>query len=191
MVPYAPPPVFHQLHAEYPEIPTVPTGIQELLANLARVDFRRISEKLTALLARLDESLAALNITQINDGILRLLGSAHQVLGSPDLTNSITELRLTLSEARTLVHDTDGHLAALSDRATNTLAEADRSLRQLRRSLETLTGMIQPESPFRNDATLALDQVANAARALADLAEFLQRNPNALLTGRKPPSDSP
>jgi len=191
MVPNAPPPVFHQIRAQYPEIPTVPTGIQELLANLARVDFRGISEKLNALLARLDESLAALDIARINDGVLRLLGSANQVLASPDLTNSLAELRLTLSEARTLVRDTDGHLALLSDRATNTLSEADRALRQLRRSLETLTGMIQPESSLRSDATMALDQVANAARALADLAEFLQRNPNALLTGRKPPSDSP
>ncbi|MBN8246776.1 MAG: MCE family protein [Verrucomicrobia bacterium] len=191
MIPNAPPPVFHQIRAQYPEIPTVPSGIQELLANLARVDFRGISDKLNTLLARLDESLAALDIGKINDGVLRLLGSANQVLTSPDLTNSLAELRLTLSEARTLVRDTDGHLTVLSGRATNTLGEADRSLRQLRRSLETLTGMIEPESALRSDATMALDQVANAARALADLAEFLQRNPNALLTGRKPPSDSP
>lgn len=187
----SPPPVFHQLRAEYPEIPTVPTGIQELLANLGRVDFRGISEKLNSLLTRLEESLAALDLKKINTGVTTLLASANSVLASPDLTNSLSELRLTLSEARDLVRDTDGHLTALSGSATNTLAEADHTLRELRHSLEALSSLIEPDAPFRTDATTALDQVANAARALADLADFLQRNPNALLTGRKPPSDKP
>src|SRR5215467_6534538 len=40
IVPNAPPPVFHQLTAEYREIPTLPTDIQQLLANLAHVDLR-------------------------------------------------------------------------------------------------------------------------------------------------------
>ncbi|MEN9676647.1 MAG: hypothetical protein RIS76_2543, partial [Verrucomicrobiota bacterium] len=187
----SPPPVFHQLRAEFPEIPTVPTGIQELLANLGRVDFRGISEKLNSLLTRLEESLAALDLKKINTGVTTLLASANTVLASPDLTNSLSELRLTLSEARGLVGDADGHLAALSGSATNTLAEADRTLRELRHSLEALSGLIEPDAPFRTDATMALDQVANAARALADLADFLQRNPNALITGRKQPSDKP
>lgn len=187
----SPPPVFHQLRAEYPEIPTVPTGIQELLANLGRVDFRGISEKLNTLLTRLEESLAALDLKKINIGVTTLLTSANTVLASPDLTNSLSELRLTLSEARSLVRDTEGHLTTLSGSATNTLAEADRTLREMRHSLEALSGLIEPDSPFRTDATMALDQVANAARALADLADFLQRNPNALITGRKQPSDKP
>lgn len=191
IVPYAPPPVYHQIRAEYPEIPTVPTGIQELLANLGRVDFRGISDKLNSLLTRLDSSLAALDLKKINEGVTTLLASANGVLASPDLTNSLAELRLTLADARGLVRDTDGHLAVLSGSATNTLAEADRTLQRMRHGLEALTSMIEPEAPFRTDATMALDQMANAARALADLAEFLQRNPNALLTGRKAPSDKP
>ncbi|MBL9172212.1 MAG: MCE family protein [Verrucomicrobiales bacterium] len=191
MVADAPPPVFHQIRAEYPEIPTVPTSIQELLANLGRVDFRGISDKLNALLGRLDESLAALDLKKINHGVTTLLESANSVLATPDLTNSLTELRLTLVDARRVVDQTGTHMAVLSASATNTLAEADRTLRELRRGIEGLSGMVGPDTPFRTDATLALEQISNAARALAELAEFLQRNPNALLTGRKPPEKSP
>ncbi|MFO1461091.1 MAG: MlaD family protein [Verrucomicrobiota bacterium] len=191
MVSDASPPVFHQLRAEYPEIPTVPTSIQELLANLGRVDFRGISEKLNALLTRLDDSLAALDLKKINHGVTTLLNSANVVLTSPDLTNSLSELRLTLADARRVVDETGSHLTVLSSGATNTLAEADRTLKELRRGIEGLSGMVGPDTPFRNDATMALEQISNAARALADLAEFLQRNPNALLTGRKPPEKTP
>ena len=191
IVPNAPPPVYHQIRAEYPEIPTMPTGIQELLSNLGRVDFRGISERLNSLLVRLDESLEALDLKGIGIGVTTLLASANRVVASPDLTNSLADLRLTLADARSLVQDTDRHLGTLSGGATHTLAEADRTLKELRHGLEALSGMVEPEAPFRTDATMALDQIANAARALADLAEFLQRNPNALITGRKQPSDKP
>lgn len=191
MVSDPPPPTFHQIRAEYPEIPTVPTGIQELLANLGRVDFRGISEKLNTLLTRFDDSLAALDLRRINAEVTTLLTSANSLVSSPDLTNSLSELRQTLAESRTLVKDTGVHLVALSGSATNTLAEANRTLKELRHGLEAMAGMVEPDAPFRTDATMALDQVANAARALADLAEFLQRNPNALITGRKKPTDKP
>src|SRR5207237_1574594 len=38
IVPNAPPPQFHQLTPEYQEIPTTPTPLQQLLANLPHLD---------------------------------------------------------------------------------------------------------------------------------------------------------
>ena len=191
MFPNAPAPVFHQLTREYPEIPTAPTEIQELLANLARVDFRGISEKLNALLIRLDTSLGQLDVKAINAGVTNLLRSANGVLASPDLTNSLAELKLLLTDSRGLVKRVDDQVLPLSGSLTNTLGDAQKTLEKLRFGLEQLTGMVEPNAPFRTDITTALDQLGNAGRAIADLADFLHRNPNALLTGRKPPSAQP
>src|SRR5512138_1633729 len=47
--PDAPPPVYHQLKPEYTEIPTTPSQVQKLLANLEHFDLPGISEKLTTL----------------------------------------------------------------------------------------------------------------------------------------------
>src|SRR5262245_41683300 len=76
IVPNAPPPEFHQLRPEYPEIPTLPGEIQQLLANLAHLDVRGLSDKLNGLLARIDTSLSQLNFADINAGITNLLGGA-------------------------------------------------------------------------------------------------------------------
>ena len=190
-VPNAPPPVYHQLKPEYPEIPTVRTEIQEILSNLGRVDIRGISDKLNALLARLDTTLGDLNMTQINAGVTNLLTSVDRVIGSPDLTNSLSELKQVLADARALVKRVDNRVDPLADSATNTLAQAQKTLADLRKGIQDLSGMVEPNAPFRADLTMAFDQLGNAARAIADLAEFLQRNPNALLTGRKPPQPHP
>lgn len=187
----APPPVFHEIGKEYREIPTAPTEIQELLSNLARLDFAGISDKLNRLLTRLDSSLSELNIRQINAGVTNLIASAERLIGSSDLTNSLAELRLALADARGLVKRLDGRVDPLADGVTNTLHQANQALADLRGGLQSLGGMVEPDAALRTDLTTTLDQLGNAARAIADFTEFLQRNPNALLTGRKPEPNKP
>ncbi len=184
--PSAPPPVFHQIRPEYIEVPTAPTEIQELLANLAHLDFRGISDKLNNLLARFDSSLAELNMPQINAGVTNLLLSADRLVRAPDLTNSLAKITLLLDEVRALVKRLDSRVDPLADSATKTLDEAQKTLADVRQTVQDLTGMIEPDAPLSTELTSALEQLSRAALAIADLAEFLQRNPNALLTGRKP-----
>ena len=188
-VPEAAPPVFHQLQAQYAEIPTEPSQVQQLLANLQRLDLPGISAKANTLLARLDTSLSQLDVAQINAGVTNLLGSANQLIATPELTNAIIAARRALNRAEQLLARVDGRVDPLADSVTNTLSDAQKTLADVRRSLQNLSGVIGPDTSFRSDLTQALQQLANASRAVADLAEFLQRNPDALITGRKRPKE--
>ena len=187
IVPNAPPPKLHQLKPEYQEIPTLPSDIQQLLANLAQVDVRGLSDKLSAFLARLDSSLGQLNFSQINAGLTNLLGSADQVLTTPDLTNSFASLKRTLSQAEVLIKRVDGRVDPLADSVTNTLLEAQVTLAGLRVAVRNVADMLSPDSSVPPDLDQALEELSNAGRAIADLAGFLERNPNALLAGERMP----
>ena len=187
IVPNAPPPTLHQLTPEYQEIPTLPSDIQQLLANLAQVDVRGLSEKLNTLLARLDSSLGQLNFTEINAGVTNLLESANQVLTTPDLTNSFASLKRSLSQAEALIKRVDGRFDPLADSVTNTLLEAQITLAGLRVAVRNVGDMLSPDSSVPPDLAQALEELSNAGRAIADLAGFLERNPNALLAGQRMP----
>lgn len=189
MVPEAPSPLFHQLRPEYSETPTIPSQVQQLLANLEHFDLPGISAKLTALLSHLDTSLGHLDLPQINAGVTNLLGAANHLLTTPDLTNSIAAARRTLETAQALLARIDGRVDPLADNLTNTLCEAQKTLADVRRGAQHLSDLLGPENSFGSDFTQALEQLGNAGRAVADLAEFLQRNPNALLAGRKKPKE--
>ena len=191
IVPNARPPVFHQLKPEYDEIPTVPTDVEQLLANLAHLDIRGVSEKLNSLLARLDTSLSELSIPDINAGITNLLWSANHLVNAPDITNSFTALRQTLEDTRELVKRIDGRVDALADSVTNTLFDAQKALADLRVGLRNVSDLLGPDSAFRPDLRQALEELSNAGRTVSDLAEFLKRNPNAVLTGTKRPKERP
>lgn len=181
----APPPVFHQLTPEFLEIPTVPTTIQELLSNLASFDLRGLSEKMNDLLDRLDTTLSELNMRQLSAGITNLLASVDRVVNSPDLTNSLTNLRLTLEDARSLIRKLDGRVDPLAESVTNTLNQAQLALAEMREGLKDLRGLVAPNAPLQSELAATLDELGTAARAVTDLAEFLKRHPNALISGKK------
>ena len=182
----APAPVYHQLKREYLEIPSVPSNVEQLLANLSRVDLGGISEKLNIVLARLDANLAQLNLADINAGVTNLLGAANRVVAAPDLTNSLASLKLTLDRAGMLVKRIDSRVDPLADSLTNTLAGAQKTLTDLRTGVRTISDLLGPDSSLRPGLNQALDELGNAGQAVAELADFLKRNPNALLVGKKP-----
>jgi paraquat-inducible protein B len=184
-----PPPVFHQVAPEYQEIPTLPSGVQRFLENLEEVDLPGLSTKLNTLLARLDTRVRELDVAQINASITNLLTSANNLVTTPDLTNAITAAKSALQRAQALVDRIDSRVDPLVYSVTNTLADARKTLADLRGALQNVSRLIGPDTSFSSDLSQALEQLSNASRAVADLAEFLERNPDALVTGRKRPKD--
>lgn len=184
-----PPPVYHQIKPQYEEIPTIPSPVQQLWASLERLDLPGLSAKLKTLLTRADTSLTELNIPRINSGLTNVLHSANQFITSPDLTNTVRAAKLALNDAQSLLQRINGRVDPLADNLTRTLADARKTLTDLRQAIQNLSDMLGPDAAFRSDLPQALEQLSNASRALADLAEFLQRNPDALLMGRKRPKE--
>jgi paraquat-inducible protein B len=181
----APPPVFHQLKPEYQEIPTRPSPVQQLLASLEHLDLPSLSTNLNTLLARADSKVKDLDMARINSDLTNLLQSANQFINAPDLTNAVRGARLALADAQTLLKRIDGRVDPLVDNVNLTLADAQKTLGDLHGAVQKLSDMLGPDDAFRADLNHALEQLSSASRAVADLAEFVQRNPNSLLLGRK------
>jgi paraquat-inducible protein B len=92
-----------------------------------------------------------------------------------------------MGEYQLLAEKLNNRVDPLAAGITNTLAEANQTLAQLRLSVQQLGGVLAPDSPLQNDLSLALEQLAGASQSVAALAEFLKRHPNALITGRETP----
>jgi paraquat-inducible protein B len=121
---------------------------------------------------------------EIGEGITNLMTSLDRVANTPDLTNSLAELRATLEQYRLLAEKVNAQVDPLAESATHTLARASEALVEIRTSVVGLGELLAPDSPLRNDLTIALEQLAKASDSISGLADFLQHHPNALITGR-------
>ena len=77
-------------------------------------------------------------------------------------------------------------LAAMSDKSSAPLASMKETADELRRTLVTLNQLVGDGGPALHNAGKTLGELREAARALQDLSDTLERQPDALLFGRKP-----
>jgi paraquat-inducible protein B len=180
-----PPAVYHQLQKVFPEIPSRPTDIQQLMKNLAHMDVAGLEQKISSLLDRIDSTLATLRVSDITEGLTNVLVSANRVVTAPDLTNAFTSLKATLDQYRALAEKVNSRVDPLANSLTNTFAQLNQTLLHARGGMQNLRDVLAPDSPLRHDLTLALEQLTEASQSLTALTDFLHNHPNALLTGRK------
>jgi paraquat-inducible protein B len=171
----APAPVFHQLKRTYAEIPTHSTDISQLLDNLARVDFKGFESNLSELITNVSTAIGTLKLADMSAGV----------------TNTLLSVQQTMKEYKRLAEKFNGRLDPLADSVTNTLAEASQTLARLREGVQNLGGIVSSDSPLQRQLHEALEQIADAAQSVAALADFLERNPNSILTGRKKSDKKP
>jgi paraquat-inducible protein B len=176
-----PPAVYHQIKPEYMELPTAPTQMEMLFESFDKIDLQGMIVRLNVIFGRVDTMLGQVDVPTINAGVTNLLASLNTVIASPNLTNSLASLHQTLDEFGALAKNVN----------TNSLVQIQAMLAELRTTTQGLSTMLAPDSRMQTELTGALEQLNNAARSLAELVEFLKRNPNALITGRKPPKEKP
>ena len=92
-----------------------------------------------------------------------------------ELKTSIPAMRETLRQATALIGRLD----------KETVPQAEATLAQARAALSTAEKALRSDSPVQQDARRALDEFAKAARALRDLADTLERNPESVIWGKE------
>jgi len=85
------------------------------------------------------------------------------------------DLRQTLQSATKLIQHFD----------TDLTPEARAALADARKALAATERELRPESPLQQDARAAMREIARAAEAFRVLADYLERHPEALLSGKK------
>jgi len=116
-------------------------------------------------------------LTEIQDAVGRIARKLDRVpieRLSGELSQALVSLDATLRSSQKLIGQLDSQVAP---QATRTLAEAEQALR-------AANALLAQDAPLQKDVQNALKQVAQSARALAVLADYLERHPESLIHGK-------
>ena len=180
-----------------PSIPTTPTRLQTLQAQLEGVDLAQIGRDLAAIATAVrglaegpDAARALARAADAAEALERFAQGAERELGP--LARSA---RATLAQSERALGELDrgaqrvgaaaDRFGALADAGAPALAEIRRAADELARASAALGAAAGDDSELRIGAQNALKDVSNAARALRELGETLERHPDALLRGRE------
>ena len=153
------PPAKINWEGRYPELPTVPTAMEEITTSL------------TQLLKKFEK----LPIEQIGSDLRDTVAGAKRLINSAELQKSITALNQTLNQAQKFVAALNTSIAPELKTAVSNLNSA---LIQAQKLTKSLNSNVAPQA----DRTLKALQ--EAARSIKILAAYLERNPEALIRGK-------
>jgi len=71
------------------------------------------------------------------------------------------------------------------DETRDAIKKVDATLANAERLFSSANSLIADGSPFKYDLTVMLQELSAASRAVRGLAEFLERNPSALISGKR------
>lgn len=174
-------------NSPYVEIPTQPTLLQEATQTAA---------DLLARFRDLDFEQVVVSLRDAARGVTELTGSAEVRQALVSMRETLDATRATLADVRPRIAPLAGRADQLAGRVDQGVARLERTLGQLETTLAalqtTLGGLdqlVDPRAPLVYELTSTLGELSDAARSVRQFTDYLDRNPNALITGRPSPPE--
>ena len=186
-----PPPATTSIPTEYAVIPAMPSTIAEFQASLTeiltdvrRIDFAGLANEVRGLLVDTRKKVNALDTATLGAELTSAARSINRLTGSGEIERTLENLNGAITDLRSTLATIDAAVEPTSAELTATLQQARTTLASFNDTATTAQRFINAQSGLGAETVLAVQQLGEAAQAVARLVDFLERNPNALLTGR-------
>ncbi|HTY79552.1 MAG TPA: MlaD family protein [Candidatus Bathyarchaeia archaeon] len=195
--------VLVHLDPDVREIPTVPTTLERLQARLesflSKIEKIPFDQLMTSVTETLDSTKSLIRSPEVKHAIVAAgtaLQSADSALkeverGVKELERKIDTVAdgtdVTLADTRALIADTRKVLARLDAQIEPLSTSIQGTSDSARQTLSSVERAVDGNSRTGYELTRALRDVADAARSLKALADYLERHPEALLRGKGGP----
>lgn len=168
---FAFPPDFHYL-----EIPTIPnvfeqaqTALAEIISDLEKLDLQRLLDA----------------VFETVEGIKKVVNAPGVQNTAQNLDKTMANLDEALRSVRKLADTLDDKTDALGKSVEEVAAQTRVTLETMDTSLRTVRDLLDPSAPLAVQLQSTLDEIGTAARSVRLLAGELERNPSALIRGKK------
>lgn len=177
-------------YQDLPELPGVPTTTDEI-RNIAEEVIEKIRDlPLEQMITDLSDSLREVKVLLTSDDVKESSTSLKNTLAGMDKTlktlngnldRLLRDTDKTINSTNALVVNMNHELKPLLASVEQAVTTANVTLQTSQQAMENFGDAVGPESAL-NQTLQALQQ---ASRSIRDLSDYLQRHPEALLTGKE------
>lgn len=174
---------------EYPEIPTLPTTLEQAKDALTQIINKLQEINFKGLIASLDETVSGINHTVNSPDLqdtIRLLKQTmpkvdQAVVNIGNLANTMNENVKSLS---TNLQQTSADTRVALKQATDALKQTEETMKRAEAAAANIESLSDQGSAVNYELVKGLKEISAAARSLRSLSDYLERNPRALIFGK-------
>jgi len=165
-------------NSEPPELPTIPTTLEEAQSAAREIIDELRSIKFGPMMEKVSEAL---------DGINNLVNSPAVRETIDALPQTVRNLDAAIVSARAVLTKVDAEVSPMGQRLDAVLAQTRQTMAAVEQTAANATTLIEPGSPLDYQLRKALEDLGGAARSIQQFADYLERNPSALIYGKPVP----
>lgn len=151
-----------------PEIPSVPATLDQLQASA------------TAILNK----IAKLPLDELAASLTRTAEGLERIVTSPDIQEAGKNIGPAIAQLQQTIGRFDTATGPLLERVSGTAAAATATLRDAQAAVLSIQRTLGSGSPLASNAENLMQELTRAARSIRVLADYLERNPQALIRGK-------
>lgn len=183
----------HLEDSRYLEIPTLPSGLEQLSQTLTDIPIQAMVNKVVTILESIDDLLTSKKGKQALEHLYTSLENIDELLRGaktelPELTSRLQDSLVALenfaNSGSALMNLTQNKIPDLSDGFQQSLTNINDAADTLTETLESAQKLIDEDSDFAYDFSRLSKELQETAKAIRLLAEDLQHYPNALIFGK-------
>lgn len=169
---------------EYPELPTIDSGLDQVIARLTELPIEELIAHLSSALAAAEDLLRHPRVEESLTVLPTLLTDAD--LTVVDLRNFINrDVADVAREASQMLVAARSALQSLSTTITEeSLVQVNSTLTEFEETLQLLNERLDANDPLMHELIAALREIGSAARSVRDLADALEEHPESLVRGK-------
>ena len=203
---------------EIPELPTIPSGLEEITRAVKRIPLDEVITRGMMVLEGVERLInlpqTEASIRNFNATLLQLQQLSAKIEKEMDGWSRTLEgtagdiqeiarylqgqlplladsLDATLGDLKMLIAQVEGRIEPLESDIASFLEQSRQTMAGAEAVFEDAEEMIRDDSQFRQSLEQTLRELNGSLRAVRGLAEYLQQYPDALLRGKRVPKGSP
>jgi paraquat-inducible protein B len=187
------------------EIPTIQTFEQEIGKTLEDIPIGELAESLQNSMKGIESFVTSEEFTKSLHYFKQTLKEARNLVLHVDekVDPLFADVELILKDAQAMLRNVNSQIDPLSGSIMKTSEDARKlvnnvnrrvqpiqaslanTTKSLQATLEEIDGIVSENSEFRYQVDIFLREIALAARSLRSFADYLERNPDALIRGKQ------
>jgi paraquat-inducible protein B len=174
------------LEKKVPEVPTLPTAMEQLAKTLENLPIKEMVEDAQKTLAAIEKLANSPELTEAVTALNNTLQDVGKLARNLDdrvgpLTTSIEE---TMKDTQKLVKSVNTQVEPTVADLQETMKSAQAAIKKAEVALASVGDVIDPDSGLMFELTRAINELRVMAQSVNALAGYLQRQPDSLIRGK-------
>jgi len=175
-----------KLSAGYPEIPTIPSSMEQLTKTIEKLPVEELLRKLISAVEGVEKAVTSPDVSRSVQALNQAIDDVRRLAANIDRSVAVfsSDMHGAVSEARVLISDSRQQIIELKASLEQTSAATRAAMQQTQMTMRALEKSGAVDSPLMLQLSHTMEELDAAAASIRILSDYLSRHPESILRGK-------